>query len=403
MLKTVEYRDEELIVLDQTLLPASVVYEKLGTAQSVFDAIAGLKVRGAPLIGVVAAYGILVGLKNIRNIRETSDCVGGPAFFSNPFGEVEDPTSSTSSISEVECSALSSSPLRKAKDPASSNGPGQVHDISREPDNLISEVEQLCSYLQGARPTAVNLSWAFNRMLEAARNADEGDSRDSLYEALTREARAIHEEDSGINRRIGIETCPLVRERIKDNTITILTHCNAGALATTGYGTATSVMYLLKEQGVDVKVYVCETRPLLQGARLTTLELAEAGMDVTLITDSMAAKVMADGIVDIVIVGADRVSANLDVANKIGTLGLSLIARHYQVPFYVACPSPSFDRNIACGEDIIIEERDGSEITSIGGTAIAPQGTRTYNPAFDITPYENVTAIITENGVLGRP
>ncbi len=382
MLKTVAYKDEELIILDQTLLPTSIVYKTLNTTEDVFDAIATLKVRGAPLIGVVAAYGVLIGIKHQR----------------------EDP-------------------------------------------ELLRKVKEVCSYVKGARPTAVNLSWALDRMLSAAENyqtarnaqenkytqagentqdarndktgdtdnADNADNADntnktdgqreslSLYETLTLEAQEIHKEDTRINKRIGKQCYALIKDKINNNSLTIMTHCNAGALGTTGYGTATSVMYLLKEQGVDIKVFVCETRPLLQGARLTTLELLEADIDVTLITDNMAATVLSKGNVDCVIVGADRVAANLDVANKVGTLGLSIIAKHFGVPFYVACPSPTFDKDTACGEDIVIEEREGSEITTIGGKAIAPQNTKTYNPAFDVTPYEQITAVITEHGILERP
>ena len=334
MFKTIEYTNEKLVVLDQTLLPAAVVYETLDTVESVFDAIQKLKVRGAPLIGVAAAYGVLVGVREYK----------------------ESPT-------------------------------------------ILEEVAKVCSYLNAARPTAVNLSWALNRMQLAALAA-----RNSapLYESLVAEAQKIHAEDLEINRRIGEQTYELVKDKIKDNAITIMTHCNAGALATTGYGTATSVMYALRDKGVKVKVFASETRPLLQGARLTAWELMEAGIEVTLITDNMAATVLASGVVDFVIVGADRVAANLDVANKVGTLGVSIIAERYGVPFYVACPSPSFDVSTACGKDIVIEEREGSEITSIRGVALAPDGVATFNPAFDITPHDSITAVVTEEGVLRR-
>lgn len=332
MLTTVCYERETLTILDQTKLPAQVAYETLDSKEAVFDAIASLKVRGAPLIGVVAAYGVLVGIQ---------------AFKQSP--------------------------------------------------DVLTELNRVCSYLGEARPTAVNLTWALNRMRMKAATAEDVSA---VYDVLTEEAKRIHAEDTEINRLIGEHAYALIKDRVADNRITLLTHCNAGALATTGYGTATSVMYLLNDLGVEVTVYVCETRPLLQGARLTARELSEAGIETILITDSMAATVLAHRQIDAIFVGADRVAANHDVANKIGTLGLSVLAQQYKVPFYVACPSPTYDPNTRTGGEIFIEERGGAEITVCGGVTLAPEGIKTFNPAFDVTPAEHITAIITEKGPL---
>lgn len=332
MLTTIEYQDNELMILDQTQLPRKVHYKTLDTVEQVYEAIQKLEVRGAPLIGVAAAYGVVVGIREYRN-----------------------------------------SPV------------------------IQKQVRRVCGYLEESRPTAVNLHWALNRMLKKAEATADAEQ---VFEELVAEAQLIHQEDITINKRLGEQTYALIQERIKDDAVTIMTHCNAGALATTAYGTATSVMYLLKEKGIKVKVFVCETRPLLQGARLTALELSEAGIDATLITDSMAATVLAQNPVDFVIVGADRVAANHDVANKVGTLGLSLLAKHYDVPFYVACPSPTFDKATSSGDDIVIEMRESSEVTTFAGVTIAPENIQVFNPSFDITPAENITAIITEHGIL---
>jgi methylthioribose-1-phosphate isomerase len=252
-------------------------------------------------------------------------------------------------------------------------------------------------YLTSSRPTAVNLEWAVNRMLKKAEESAEYDIP-QIIEKLEDEAVKIHEEDKAINRAIGENLLGLLKEGD-----TVLTHCNAGALAASEYGTALSVFYLAKERGFPLKVYVDETRPRLQGAKLTAFELYHAGIDVTLISDNMAAVVMSQGRIDAVIVGCDRVAANGDAANKIGTLNVSILAKHFGIPMYIAAPTPTIDMNCPTGKNIPIEERDESEIKEINGKLIAPEGVKVYNPSFDVTPAENITAIVTEKGVVYPP
>ncbi len=246
--------------------------------------------------------------------------------------------------------------------------------------------EQAAEYLATSRPTAVNLFWAIARMKKLA-TADPA--------ALLEEARTIHAEDEAMCRAIGEHGLKLLPE-----TGGVLTHCNAGALATGGIGTATAPLYLAHEAGRRLAVYADETRPLLQGARLTAWELGRAGLDVTLICDDMAARVMSEGRIHAVITGADRIAANGDVANKIGTYNLAVLARHHGLPFFVAAPSSTFDLSLASGADIPIEQRDTDEITHGFGRRTAPQGVKTYNPAFDVTPAALITALITERGVV---
>ncbi len=248
--------------------------------------------------------------------------------------------------------------------------------------------------LRSTRPTAVNLAWAIERMLRAGA----GLTGDSLAVRLEQEANAIAMEDVEVNRAIGRFGAELV-----PNAARILTHCNAGALATVGYGTALGVVRAAVEQGKKVEVFADETRPYLQGSRLTTFELMQDGIPVTLITDSMAGWLMARGGVDLVIVGADRVAANGDVANKIGTYTLAVLAKEHQIPFYVACPLSTLDLSIRSGEEIIIEEREAREVTHVGGVPLAPEATRVWNPAFDVTPARLVTALITEKGLVYPP
>lgn len=252
-------------------------------------------------------------------------------------------------------------------------------------------------YLTSSRPTAVNLEWAVNRMLKKAEESAEYDIP-QIIEKLEDEAVKIHEEDKAINRAIGENLLGLLKEGD-----TVLTHCNAGALAASEYGTALSVFYLAQERGFPLKVYVDETRPRLQGAKLTAFELYHAGIDVTLISDNMAAVVMSQGRIDAVIVGCDRVAANGDAANKIGTLNVSILAKHFGIPMYIAAPTPTIDMNCPTGKNIPIEERDESEIKEINGKLIAPEGVKVYNPSFDVTPAENITAIVTEKGVVYPP
>jgi len=304
-INTLEWQDGLLVLLDQTLLPREIVYRVLNTAKQVHDAIRDMIVRGAPAIGVAAAYGMVLA----------------------------------------------------ARQAPSSN----FH-------SFLAAVEKEGAMLAQARPTAVNLSWAIDRMLAKARSRSDLPV-DQILTVLEQEAIAIHQEDIAINRAIGSNLLSLVQAGD-----TILTHCNAGALATAGYGTALSVFYVAQEQGIELKAFVDETRPRLQGARLTAFELVQAGIDATLISDNMAAVVMAQRKIQAVIVGCDRIAANGDTANKIGTFGLSILARHFQIPFYIAAPTPTIDWGCPTGQDIPIEERSGAEITVIHGERIARPG-----------------------------
>ena len=291
------------------------------TIEDVHQAITTLAVRGAPAIGIAAAYGMLLGLEDGQSIKD--------------------------------------------------------------------ELKARAAYLSSSRPTAVNLSWAVNRILKVLDAAESGD----VLDLLAQEAVAIHEADRVACRRIGEHGVTLINHGMN-----ILTHCNAGSLAVSELGTALAPIYCAKERDLDIHVYVDETRPLLQGARLTMYELMRAGVDCTLVTDNMAAHLMSQGEVDMVLVGADRVAANGDVANKIGTLNLAILCQHFDIPFYVACPTSTLDPDAPSGDDIAIEERDPQEVTRLGDAAIAPQGARVRNPAFDVTPAGLVTGIITEEG-----
>lgn len=331
---TIEWKNDALVLIDQTLLPNEIVYEPFETAEGVWEAIRYMKVRGAPAIGVAAAYGLYLGIK-------------------------EAPEASF--------------------------------------EEFWKELKRVSDYLATSRPTAVNLFWALERMEKTASENQHLPIRE-LKERLLEEAKLIHREDEEINRKIGEHALELLKDGMG-----LLTHCNAGALATTKYGTATAPMYLAKEKGWNLKIYSDETRPRLQGSTLTALELARAGIDVTVITDNMAAFVMSQGKIDTVIVGTDRVAANGDVANKIGTLGVSILAKFYNIPFYVAAPTPTIDLRTETGKDIPIEERDASEVINRFGQYSAPKDINVYNPAFDVTPHENVTAIITEKGIVRAP
>jgi len=331
---SIEWKNGELFILDQTRLPHEMVMEKHETAEQVWDTIKQLKVRGAPAIGVAAAYGLCVDLKD---------------------------------------------------------------KIDLELNDFLKLLRERAAYLDSSRPTAINLNWAMKRMVRFAENSAVSNVND-LYNEIVSEAESIHEEDKNISFGIGKMGEPLIKEGMG-----IMTHCNAGSLATSILGTATSPMYMAHNNNVQFKVFANETRPLFQGARLTVWELAKAGIDATLITDSMAAHMMATGHIDMVIVGTDRVAANGDVANKIGTLGVAILAKHYGIPFYVACPSSTIDMNTATGGDIPIEERDGAEITTIMGKKVAADGTQTRSPAFDVTPNALVTGIITETTMIAAP
>jgi len=264
-------------------------------------------------------------------------------------------------------------------------------------NDFLQEIEGNANFLDSARPTAVNLKWGLNRMLKISKKYSGKNSKE-LFEILEQEAITIHEEDFQLCLNIGKNGVSL----IKDN-MGVLTHCNAGALATTGIGTATAPMYLAYENGTKFSVFADETRPLLQGARLTSWELCKTGIDVTLITDNMAAHIMSQGLIDIVITGTDRVAANGDVANKIGTHGIAIIAKNFGIPFYVACPYSTIDFNTQKGDEIEIEEREESEVTKFDSCITAPENVKVRNPAFDITPNSLVTGLITEKGIINSP
>ncbi|WP_118180495.1 S-methyl-5-thioribose-1-phosphate isomerase [Paraburkholderia phosphatilytica] len=331
---TLGWEDDQLRILDQTRLPQESTIETLTNAYEVWRAIHELRVRGAPAIGVAAAYGLCVAVRKSQHLSL---------------------------------------------------------------DAFRAEMKEQAAYLDSARPTAVNLSWSLKRMQRAADRSNATDAA-TLYRTLVSEAQAIHREDQDLCERIGQHGAQLIRPGSG-----VLTHCNAGALATTGLGTATAPIYTAQRDGVAFRVFADETRPLLQGARLTAYELQRAGVDVTLITDSMAASLMAQGRVDVVIVGADRVAANGDFANKIGTLNLAIVSRHFGVPFYVACPSSTLDLDTPNGAGIVIEQRGGNEVTQLGGRAVAPPGIKVSNPAFDVTPHDLVTGYITEAGIIRAP
>jgi len=320
-------------ILDQRALPEAEIMRDLESAEAVADAIRTMQVRGAPLIGIAAAMGLVAGTRDGR---------GSP---------------------------------RAA---------------------FLGRLAPLVALLGVARPTAVNLRWALDRMQRVA-EATPGDGT-ALWERLHAEASAIWEEDRAMCRRIGEHGLGLLT-----NGANVLTHCNTGALATGGIGTALAPIYLAHEQGRKVHVYVDETRPLLQGSRLTTWELMHAGIACTLITDGAAATLMRQAKVDMVLVGADRICANGDFANKIGTYGLAVLARHHGVPFYCAAPWSTVDVSLADGDLIPIEQRAASEVTVMAGRPIAPEGTAALNPAFDVTPARYVTGFITDRGVVQPP
>lgn len=324
-----------LVILDQTLLPNETKYIRLKTQDEIFEAIYKLRVRGAPAIGIAAAYGAYLGVKNYD-----------------------------------------------AKDFA----------------DLKQTFTQVKDHLASSRPTAVNLFWALDRMENRLNSVDDL-SVDACKTALLLEAIAIHKEDEEMCQKIGEYALTLLKPEMG-----LLTHCNAGAIATGGYGTALAPMYLGAEQDYNFKVFADETRPLLQGARLTTWELHEAGIDVTVVCDSMVSLVMKNGWIDACLVGCDRVAANGDTANKIGTSTLAIVAKHYGVPVYVCGPTSTIDMECATGDDIEIELRPEEEITSLWyEKPMAPQGVKGYNPAFDVTDHVFIDAIITEKGIVRAP
>ncbi len=339
MIDTIAWVGDAVRLLDQTRLPTDTVFVEITDEKQMWDAIKRLVVRGAPAIGVAAAFGVYLGVRDVE-----------PGDFSRRLGAV-------------------------------------------------------CEYLATSRPTAVNLFWAIDRLRRvAAAELSRGSTVSGVKQRLLDECLAMLEEDNTACRALGAHGAELLRPLAgADGVIRLLTHCNAGGLATVRYGTALAPVYVGTEQGLKFHVYADETRPLLQGSRITAYELQQNGIPVTVICDGMAASVMAQGKVKGVIVGTDRVAANGDVANKIGTLGVAILARHFGIPFYVACPIRTVDLSLAHGSLIPIEERDAREISNGFGRQTAPEGVGFYNPAFDVTPGDLVTAIITEKGVIRPP
>jgi methylthioribose-1-phosphate isomerase len=340
-----------LEIIDQRKLPGEFKLLRCANVKQLYDGIKTLAVRGAPAIGVAGAYGAVLSLK------ATSE----------------------------------KTPVTKA----------------------IVKLKKDCEYLASSRPTAVNLQWSIERVIGFAESwvtENQDGTLAGIRKAVLAEADAIFEEDVRMCKAIGkngarfIPRSGSTQRRGQDarDTFTILTHCNAGALATAGQGTALSVLYEAKKQGKRFKVYADESRPLLQGSRLTAWELKQARIDVTVICDDMAGALMAQDKIDMVIVGADRIAANGDTANKIGTYSLSVLAKAHKVPFYIAAPSSTFDLKTKSGNKIPIEQRPAEEVRFIGDKQLTPKGVKIYNPAFDVTPAKNITAIITERGVIEK-
>ncbi|MGB9822550.1 S-methyl-5-thioribose-1-phosphate isomerase [Thermodesulfovibrio sp.] len=330
MLQSIRWDNGAVYILDQRLLPEKIEYIKCTHYEEIAQAIENLSIRGAPAIGIAAAYAVAVA------------SIG-----------------------------LKSSSAKK----------------------FLSDLNPVFQRVINTRPTAVNIKWAVDRIKNLIeKNASLSVSE--LKDLIINEALKIHEEDIQTNKRIGENALHLFKEGC-----TVITYCNAGALATGGYGTATAPMYLAKENGIKFKVIACETRPVLQGARITAFELMKAGIDVTLICDNTAGALLRKGMIDFAIVGTDRTVRNGDVANKIGTYSLAVLCRENNVPFYVAAPSSSIDLSIPSGDMIPIEQRAPEEVTTIKGVRVAPEGIKVINLAFDVTPADYITAIITEKGI----
>jgi len=336
MLPTIDLQDDAIIMVDQRKLPAQEIYVRCRTAPEVAKAIRTMVIRGAPAIGVAAAYGIALGMK-----RSTAK---GTRQFAVDF-------------------------------------------------------QKTCDLMAGTRPTAVNLFWAIDRMKRTfAEGAQAGESTEELVLRLEREAKAIHDEDVANCRAMGGHGAQVVPDGAR-----VLTHCNAGALATAGYGSALGVIRAAVEQGNRIAVFADETRPFLQGARLTAWELVRDGINTTVITESMAGPLMRAAEIDLVVVGADRIAANGDTANKIGTYTVAVMAKEHNLPFYVAAPLSTIDLFTPDGDHIPIEERDQREVSHLGASQLTPVGAHIRNPAFDITPHRYITGIITERGILHPP
>jgi len=332
---TLAWTGQFLRILDQTKLPYEEIYLDLKNAEDVWEAIRNLRVRGAPALGVAAAYGLYLGIKDF--------------------------------------------PVRQRR------------------SDFLAQVHKVKSCLETSRPTAVNLFTALRRVEEKLQNASFSSSKEGARKVLL-EAQKIQEEDETFCDRIAESGFTLIPDGSA-----ILTHCNAGALATAGAGTALAVIFKAKERGKKISVFADETRPLLQGSRLTAWELQKHGIDFTLICDNMAGWMMRQKRVDLILVGADRIAANGDAANKVGTYSLAVLARHHKIPFYVAAPATTFDLDIPRGESIPIEERHGNEVVCFAGKRVAPPGVKTCNPAFDVAPASLITAFITDQGVIRPP
>ncbi len=329
--KTVEWAEDKIRIIDQTRLPGEQVFLELDSYDAVAVAIKEMRIRGAPALGIVAAYAMALGAQRIE--AETRE-------------------------------------------------------------EFLAQLHRIGEVLAATRPTAVNLFRAVERLEAAA----VGESVAEIRSGLIGEARRIEAEEAEANRRMGALGAGLIEDGF-----TVLTHCNAGALATVSYGTALGVVRAAVEQGKRVHVFATETRPLLQGARLTAWELSQEGIPVTLIADTMTGHFLSRERINCVVVGADRIAANGDVANKIGTYNIAVLAAENSVPFYVAAPTSTIDLSVASGAEIPIEERSPEEVTHIQGVRIAPPGVEAANPAFDVTPHRYVSAIITENGIVGEP
>ena len=330
-LKTVEWKDKSVVMIDQTKLPNELIFVTYTDYNDVANAIRTLVIRGAPAIGVAGAFGLALA-------------------------------------------ALQSKATTK--------------------EDMIKDLEQAKKILFETRPTAVNLAWGLNKMMNVAKNCQ---NIDEIKESIVEAATTLAEDDVKINKAMGKNGAVLF-----DNNDTIMTHCNAGALATVAYGTALGVVRAIKESGKNIKVIATETRPVMQGSRLTTFELKHEGIDVSLIPDTAVGYTMANGLINKIVVGADRILSTGHVFNKIGTYQIALIAKQHNIPFYVAAPLSTFDLN-SNTEDVVIEQRKSSEVTSIGNKKTAPDGINVINPAFDMTPPELISGIITEKGVIRQP
>lgn len=327
--RSVIWKEESISLLNQQKIPHVTEYLELKTVEDVWEAIQSLKVRGAPAIGITAAFGLA-----LTALQDPSDTL----------------------------------------------------------EDFQHNLKQNRDYLASSRPTAVNLVWALDRIVACIAEIK---SINEAKSTIVQEAIQIQVDDEAVCRLIGEHALTVF-----NNGDRIMTICNAGSIATAKYGTALAPFYLAKEKNLDISVYACETRPVLQGARLTTWELMQADVDVTLITDNMAAHTIKSKNISAIIVGADRIAANGDTANKIGTFNLALLAKAFNIPFYVAAPLSTFDPTITDGNQIPIEERNPEEVTKLNGVRVAPEGVKVFNPAFDVTPNELIAGIITEKGIL---